>query len=168
MSPEGSFWNKVRHFFAVGLESQKSAWQLIQIRCERGAEITRLMGFPEETAQAIRNLDEHWDGAGHPDGLKQDEIPLLARICGLAQTLEVFYSGYGPARAEEIAKSRRKKSFDPELVDTFWRRPEPAGSGRTSAARTSRARSPAWNRRIVLFQPPRSVWTSWPAPSPRS
>jgi len=119
VSPEGSFWNKVRHFFAVGLESQKSAWQLIQIRCERGAEITRLMGFPEETAQAIRNLDEHWDGAGHPDGLKQDEIPLLAWICGLAQTLEVFYSGYGPARAEEIAKSRRKKSFDPELVDIF-------------------------------------------------
>ncbi len=119
VSPDGSLWTKARRFFAVGLESQKSARQLVRIRCERGAEITRLMGFPEETAQAIRNLDEHWDGAGHPDGLKQDEIPLLARICGLAQTLEVFYSAHGPARAEEIARSRSKKWFDPELVEVF-------------------------------------------------
>lgn len=119
VSPDGPFWKKAQRFLAVGLESQKSARQLVQIRCERGAEITRLMGFPEETVQAIRNLDEHWDGAGHPDGLKRDQIPLLARICGLAQTLEVFYSAYGPVRAEEIARSRRKKWFDPDLVDVF-------------------------------------------------
>ena len=77
------------------------------------------MGFPEETADAIRNLDEHWDGAGHPDGLKGEEIPLLARICGLAQTIEVFYTTFGPVRAEEIARARRKEWFDPALVDVF-------------------------------------------------
>jgi response regulator RpfG family c-di-GMP phosphodiesterase len=58
----------------------------VRIRCERGAEISRQMGFPEETAGAIRNVDEHWNGAGHPEGLKGEEIPLLAQICGLAQT----------------------------------------------------------------------------------
>jgi HD-GYP domain-containing protein (c-di-GMP phosphodiesterase class II) len=89
------------------------------MRCERGAEIARLMGFPEETAQAVRNLDEHWDGSGHPDGLEGEEIPLLARISCLAQTVEVFYAAFGPARAEEMARARRKKWFDPALVDVF-------------------------------------------------
>jgi putative nucleotidyltransferase with HDIG domain len=103
----------------VGLEGQKGARQLVLIRCERGAEIVRLIGFPEASAQAIRNLDEHWNGHGHPDGLRRDEIPLLSRICGLAQTAEVFYSGFGPARAEEVAKARRKTWFDPDVVDAF-------------------------------------------------
>lgn len=119
VSPEGSVWAKTRRFFSISKALPDVGRQLIQIRCERGAEITRLMGFSEETAGAIRNLDEHWDGAGHPDGLKGDEIPLLARICGLAQTAEVFYSAHGPERAEQVVKSRRKRWFDPDLVDVF-------------------------------------------------
>ena len=77
------------------------------------------MGFPEETAQAIRSLDEHWDGAGHPDGLEGEEIPLLARICGLAQTVEVSYKAHGPAAAEEVARARKGGWFDPKLADVF-------------------------------------------------
>lgn len=115
--PEGNFWERTRRFLILGAQGQKASRQLIQIRCERGAEITRLIGFPEETAQAVRNLDEHWDGKGHPDGLEGEEIPLLARICGLAQTAEVFYSEYGPQSAEEMVRARRKKWFDPELSD---------------------------------------------------
>jgi hypothetical protein len=43
----------------------------------------------------------------------------LARVCGLAQTIEVFYTAFGPGRAEEIARVRRKEWFDPTLVDVF-------------------------------------------------
>jgi hypothetical protein len=70
VSPDGTLWTKARRFFAVGLQGPKAGRQLVQIRCERGAEISRSMGFPEETAGAIRNLDEHWNGVGHPDGFK--------------------------------------------------------------------------------------------------
>ncbi len=91
VSPEGSLWCKTGRLSNFGVQGQSACRRLIQIRCERGAQITRLMGFPEETVQAIRSLDEHWDGAGHPDGLRGDQIPLLARICGLAQTVEVLY-----------------------------------------------------------------------------
>ena len=117
VSPQGNAWAKARQFFSVSKVLPDVGRELIQIRCERGAEITRLMGFSEETAGAIRNLDEHWDGGGHPDGLKGDEIPLLARICGLAQTAEVFYSAYGPERAEKVVRARRKRWFAPDLVD---------------------------------------------------
>ena len=75
------------------------------------------MGFPEETAQAIRGLDEHWDGRGRPDGLAGEEIPLLARICGLAQTVKVFLTERGPAAAEEVARVRSGRWFDPALVE---------------------------------------------------
>jgi HD-GYP domain-containing protein (c-di-GMP phosphodiesterase class II) len=119
VSPDGSLWRKTRRLLNFGIQGQRASRRLIQIRCERGAEITRLMGFPEETAQAIRSLDEHWDGGGHPDGLKGDEIPLLARICGLAQTVEVFHAAHGPAEAEEVARVRRGRWFDPDLVDVL-------------------------------------------------
>ena len=35
---------------------------LMQARCDRGAEIALMLGFEAETAEAIRALDEHWDG----------------------------------------------------------------------------------------------------------
>lgn len=120
VSPDGAIWTKARHVISLGLQGQKAARELVEIRCERGAGIARVLGFSEATALAIRNLDEHWDGAGHPDGLKQDETPLLARICGLAQTLDVFYSRYGPVEAEAMVRNRRKRWFDPRLVDAFF------------------------------------------------
>jgi HD-GYP domain-containing protein (c-di-GMP phosphodiesterase class II) len=119
VDPGGTVWSRARRFAAVSVEGPRFAREAIQIRCERGAEISRLMGLPEETARAIRGLDEHWDGAGHPDGLKGEEIPLLARVSGLAQTVEVFFSAYGPERAAQVARSRRGRWFDPALVDAL-------------------------------------------------
>jgi len=119
VSPEGSLLAKAGRMFEFAVRGQEASRDLIRIRCERGAEITRLMGFPEETAQAIRGLDEHWDGKGHPDGLKGEEIPLLARICGLAQTAEVFLTDRGPAAAEEVVGLRSGRWFDPALVEVL-------------------------------------------------
>ena len=119
VSPEGSLLAKAGRMFEFAVRGQRASRDLIRIRCERGAEITRLMGFPEETAQAIRGLDEHWDGRGRPDGLAGEEIPLLARICGLAQTAEVFLTERGPAAAEEIARTRSGRWFDPALVEVL-------------------------------------------------
>jgi putative nucleotidyltransferase with HDIG domain len=65
---------------------------------------------------AIAALDEHWDGQGHPQGLRGEDIPMLARIAGLAQTLEVFYRRDGLDGALEMAHQRKGAWFDPELV----------------------------------------------------
>ena len=118
-SPNGSLLKKAGRMYEFAVRGRKASRELIQIRCERGAEITRLMGFPEETARAIRSLDEHWDGKGHPDGLRGEEIPLLARICGLAQTVEVFFNAHGPEGAEEVAVVRSGRWFDPALVEVL-------------------------------------------------
>ncbi|HEX7238715.1 MAG TPA: HD domain-containing phosphohydrolase, partial [Longimicrobiaceae bacterium] len=104
---------------------------LVRARCERGADIARMLHLPDETAAAIRDLDEHWDGKGSPGGLRGEEIPLLARIACLAQTVEIFFRGAGVDGACDMAAARSGRWFDPELVrallavrpDTgFWER----------------------------------------------
>jgi putative nucleotidyltransferase with HDIG domain len=93
----------------------------MQARCDRGAEIARMLFLSEGTATAIRSLDEHWDGRGMPDGLRGEEIPLAARVACLAQTVEVFHAKGGVKAARAMARRRRGGWFDPSLVDAFLR-----------------------------------------------
>jgi HD-GYP domain-containing protein (c-di-GMP phosphodiesterase class II) len=95
--------------------------KFMEARCDRGAEIARMLFLTEETALAIRSLDEHWDGHGLPDGLRGEEIPLAARILCLSQTAEVFHAAGGLQAARVVAKRRRGRWFDPALVDAFLR-----------------------------------------------
>ena len=118
---------RVRQFLTIA-RTKDMTRDLILIRCDRGAEIARQLGFPAETAEAIRSLDEHWGGYGYARGLSGHDIPLLARIANLAQTLEVFHAQGGPAAALRVARKRRGTWFDPALVkrvlswkkDTAW------------------------------------------------
>ena len=155
VSPNGGLWSKLRHFVSVSKKGQRGTRQIIKIRCEQGAGIVRLLGFPEETAEAIYNLDEHWNGGGHPGGLRKEEIPLLARICSLAQTVEVFFTEYGPSRAEEIARIRRKRWFDPALVDVFMAE---ARAGRL----WEELAAPDLERAISRMEPPDRVLLATP------
>ncbi|HYW13798.1 MAG TPA: HD domain-containing phosphohydrolase [Longimicrobium sp.] len=103
--------------------------ELVRTRCDRGADIARMLEMTDETAAAIRALDEHWDGRGVPLGLRGEEIPLLARIACLAQTTDIFHSIYGLHAALGVARERSGTWFDPRLVralvslrsdDGFW------------------------------------------------
>ena len=90
---------------------------LIAIRCERGADIVRRLGFPEASAEAVRSLDEHWNGMGYPDGLRGESIPLLSRIANLSQTIEAFFRSGGETAAREVVRARKGTWFDPRLVN---------------------------------------------------
>jgi HD-GYP domain-containing protein (c-di-GMP phosphodiesterase class II) len=92
---------------------------VMQARCDRGAEIVRLIGLPERSAEAVRALDEHWDGYGQPRELRGTEIPLLGRILCLAQTAEIFHAQRGVEGAYRVADKRRGGWFDPGLVDAM-------------------------------------------------
>lgn len=93
--------------------------ELIQTRCQRGAEIARLLRFPETVAQGIHHLDEHFNGKGRPDGLAGPEIPVYSRIALLAQVADVFHTGGGPQAALAELQRRRGQWLDPELIDAF-------------------------------------------------
>jgi len=114
-----SLLTKARAFGRVVGGRERMARNFTRIRCERGADIARQLGFDAPTADAIRALDEHWDGGGYPDGLAGDAIPLPARIACLAQTTEVFLTEYGLAEALAIVRQRRGSWFDPRIADVL-------------------------------------------------
>eukprot|EP00913_Durusdinium_trenchii_P028391 g26619.t1 len=118
-APEGSLFQKIKAVAGVITTKPSELHDISTIRCDRGAQIARMLQLPEETAQAIYHLDEHWNGQGNPSRLAGSDIPLLSRICCLAQTVEVFYSTSGLDAAYEVAHTRRGKWFDPELVDAM-------------------------------------------------
>ena len=118
VAPGGSARRRIDRLLAIRAEGEVTR-ALMQARCDRGAEIAYLLGFEEPTAEAIRALDEHWDGRGQPHGLRGEEIPLLGRILCLAQTVEIFHADGGVRAAWAVARRRRGRWFDPELVDAF-------------------------------------------------
>lgn len=92
---------------------------LIQTRCQRGAEIAARLRFPPSVCTAIHALDEHWNGKGRPDRLAGSAIPLSARIALLAQVADVFHSAAGPEAAMAEIRSRVGTWFDPQVVACF-------------------------------------------------
>ncbi len=68
---------------------------------------------------------ERWDGAGYPNGLKGEEIPLAARIVAIVDVYDALASKrvYKPPFPHEecvaIIRSQAGKHFDPDLVDVW-------------------------------------------------
>jgi HD-GYP domain-containing protein (c-di-GMP phosphodiesterase class II) len=119
----GPFRERLRHFMGIA-RGKDLTRELVEIRCDRGAEIVAQMGFPPATSDAIRALDEYWSGGGYPHGLKGDDIPILARIASLSQTVDLFFSEYNTDAALRAVKQRRGTWFDPKLTDIVlsWRK----------------------------------------------
>lgn len=116
MKPASPAVARVMTIGQMALQREKLSREFTAIRCERGAQIALRLGFAARTAQAIRNLDEHWNGKGHPRGIKGEEIPVAARIMNIAQTMEVFAALEGPARAMKVVKERSGTWFEPNMA----------------------------------------------------
>ncbi|MEZ5874066.1 MAG: HD domain-containing phosphohydrolase [Hyphomicrobiales bacterium] len=95
--------------------------ELIEARCQRGADIARKLRFSEGVAQGIQNLDERWDGGGKPLGLAGSAIPIYSQIALLAQVVDVFHTAAGRQAAEDEVARREAWWFDPRLVRAFRR-----------------------------------------------
>lgn len=115
----GTPLQKIQRLATLAVTGPASEREMFAIRCDRGADIARELGVSEPTAIAIRTMDEHWDGGGYPEGLRREQIPLFARIIGLAQVAEIYWGLGGPAAALEVVRARRGRWFDPELVSAL-------------------------------------------------
>ena len=88
----------------------------------------------QEAARASANRDvqllvrwhhEWWNGSGYPDALRQNEIPLAARILRVADSYAALTDArpYRPAMAEEDARAsiveRAAIEFDPAIVNVL-------------------------------------------------
>jgi diguanylate cyclase (GGDEF)-like protein len=92
---------------------------------EVGADIASVIPDSERIQAFIRCHQEHFDGSGYPGGLKAEQIPLGARIIGVAEAFAWIlvqrpYGGPHTAdAAAAVLKSASEKWFDRKVVEMF-------------------------------------------------
>jgi len=90
-----------------------------------GAEIMAHIKQLREVVEAIRSHQERNDGGGYPDGLRDGEIPLVARIIAVADTFDAITTDrpYRRRRTEEEAVEEIRRcagtQFDEEVTLAF-------------------------------------------------
>jgi ribonuclease P protein subunit RPR2 len=94
-----------------------------------GEEIISEIGFLGPARQVVRHHHERWDGAGYPDALAGEEIPLAARVFALADALDAITSDrpYRAARTLAAARTALRASdgqFDPRILAAFEEIPD--------------------------------------------
>ena len=102
-------------------------WEFIRQHTILGERIVSAARSLGPVGRLIRASHERWDGAGYPDGLAAEEIPLSARIIFACDAYDAITAErpYSPARGPETAlEELRRESgsqFDPEVVASLER-----------------------------------------------
>lgn len=101
-------------------------WEVMKTHTVRGVEICRHMKSLAPVLPIIRNHHERWDGSGYPDGLRGEEIPLLARLLQVADIYDALISprpykeGISAAKALRTMREETARGWrDPQAVELF-------------------------------------------------
>ncbi len=105
----------------------KEEFEVVKKHPSQGAKILDGIKQLKDIIPTVRHHHERIDGKGYPDGLKDEEIPLHARILHVADSFDSMTSDrpYRPAPSDEYAISEFKKyagvQFDANVVAAFLR-----------------------------------------------
>jgi putative nucleotidyltransferase with HDIG domain len=103
----------------------REEFAIIQQHPVIGADIMDNLGLWHREKMIVRYHHERFDGTGYPDGLKGEEIPLLARILSVADVYDAIASDRAYRRRMEedkileIMYGGSGTQFDPEIIDIF-------------------------------------------------
>ena len=67
-------------------------YQHIKMHPELGHKILRELKQLDDVLPVVLYHHEQWNGKGYPHGLKEQQIPLLARICAVADAYDAMSS----------------------------------------------------------------------------
>lgn len=103
-------------------------WEVMKTHALKGGEIIRNGNdsFFSKVAVVSEQHHENFDGAGYPNGLKGNEISMLARIVAVADTFDALESirpykqGFPMETIYEEMEQLRGKKFDPAVLDVFY------------------------------------------------
>jgi putative two-component system response regulator len=100
-------------------------YELIKNHVRAGYDILKGIEFPWPLAEIILQHHERLDGSGYPQGLRNGQIMLQARILAVADVFETIAShrpyrpSLGLPRAIEELEKNKSIQLDPHVVDAF-------------------------------------------------
>ena len=100
-------------------------WEYMRQHTIIGERIIRAAPELAGVAEIVRSSHERWDGAGYPDRLAGEDIPLGARIVAVCDTYDAIVTdrAYRRAQSPEAALAELQRcagtQFDPEVVAAF-------------------------------------------------
>jgi diguanylate cyclase (GGDEF)-like protein/putative nucleotidyltransferase with HDIG domain len=100
-------------------------FQKVRIHPQVGAEIIGAVPFPYPVTPLVLSHHERWDGRGYPNGLKENQIPLGARVLFTADYYDAltsdrpYHKAITPEAAIALLKQEAGKALDPRVVDAF-------------------------------------------------
>jgi diguanylate cyclase (GGDEF)-like protein/putative nucleotidyltransferase with HDIG domain len=103
----------------------EAEWEFIRRHTIIGERIVAAAPALRPVAALVRSSHERWDGAGYPDALAGEEIPLGARIVSVCDAFDAMVADRpyraGMDAAEALAELERCSGtqFDPEVVAAF-------------------------------------------------
>lgn len=92
-----------------------------------GAEILNHIRQLKGVVPGVKYHHEKYDGSGYPDGLKGNDIPIIARIIAVADTFDAmttdrpYRKGLSFDTAFEELKKHAGTQFDPDIVNAFFK-----------------------------------------------
>ncbi|MCE5313093.1 MAG: HD domain-containing protein [Nitrospiraceae bacterium] len=99
--------------------------KIVEKHSRWGAELAQLAQLPHPIANIITYHHERFDGTGYPSRLRDENIPLEARIVAVADAYDAmttdrpYRSKIPHEEAYKILSEEKGKAFDPEIIDTF-------------------------------------------------
>ena len=102
-------------------------FEIIKSHPTIGAKIIAGVDKLVDKMPAIKYHHEKWDGSGYPDGKREKNIPIEARIIAIADSFDAMTSNRAyrkalkPRKAIDILDKGKHQQFDPFLVDLFIR-----------------------------------------------
>jgi putative two-component system response regulator len=102
-------------------------WEVMKLHPVTGENICKPLKSLRLVLPIIRHHHEHADGSGYPDGMRAEEIPLLARVLQVVDVYDALRTArpYKPAlshdrAAETMREEAHQGLWDAELVNEFF------------------------------------------------
>lgn len=100
-------------------------WKLVRQHPALGRDLLKQL-FPFEAVLEIPYFHhENWDGSGYPQGLKNEQIPVAARIFRLVETWDLlqvdlpYRQKLSRSETQSFIRRQAGRLFDPHLVQVF-------------------------------------------------
>lgn len=87
--------------------------------CEVGDMLAERLGLDPAVREALACTFERWNGAGYPNHVAGEDIPLPMRVVHLTHDMEAHGRLFSPEEALAVARERSGRTYDPAVAEVF-------------------------------------------------